>query len=275
MTREEKQLIRRMNRSFKEKKSSRKIEISDLTDAKETSNLVSGYDEVENDDLIGVKNGLHAYNLNPDYEINQEADISDDFGVTTSYDDLKEIIKEGTKKTIEKIERKKRGALFNNFDIPIPDDIVGDNEKDFFNEHKPLVQEFVLIDPWLPYSKDCRLTRFSIKEDESVDLDFFIPFNRPPHLRHTPSDLNNPLGVLKRFKKLIEDDDAKANYVKVGYDIRQGDNIRCYVSYSYHDDCSDADNGVTFNITGKIASMEIQQGGEYGLKITVSGKIIR
>lgn len=192
MTRDERQLIRMMNRSFKDKKQSRNIEIKDLTDIQDESELKSEFDNLSADDTI------------------------EDF------------------------------------------DSWNEETDEVFDEYKPLIQHFVLKNPWLPYEKDLRLNKFVIHQNNSVDLEFDIIFNRPPHLKNEPSDLNDPLNVLRRFYSLMG----------------KSDNIKCSISYT---DAPDdvLQKGLTlYSISGTITSMEILQNYGLGLRIKVKGEII-
>ena len=125
-----------------------------------------------------------------------------------------------------------------------------------------MIQHFVLENPWLPYEKDLRLNKFVIHQNNSVDLEFDIIFNRPPHLRNEPSDLNDPLNVLRRFYSLMGKSDV------------DGNNIKCSISYT---DAPDdvLQKGLTlYSISGAITSMEILQNYGLGLRIKVKGEII-
>lgn len=215
MTRDERQLIRMMNKSFdKGKVNSMNIEIKDLTNIQDESELKSEFDNLSADDTIMVKDNptdkLNAYNLDPDYEITMKEEETDEV----------------------------------------------------FDEYKPLIQHFVLENPWLPYEKDLRLNKFVIHQNNSVDLEFDIIFNRPPHLRNEPSDLNDPLNVLRRFYSLMGKSDV------------DGNNIKCSISYT---DAPDdvLQKGLTlYSISGAITSMEILQNYGLGLRIKVKGEII-
>lgn len=246
MTRDEKQLIRQMNKSFKNKKWSRIIKINDSTG--------HDNDDQESNDLIGIKDELHAYNLNPNHNI--------DFKIgefTLSEDEYNDFRTNVYKKIAE--ESAKLG-LTGNDSLILEEDSDNQNKKKEEPETKPLIQHFTLDNPWLPYENDIRLTRFVINQDNDAELEFEIIFNRPPHLRHDPSDLNNPLKIINQFKNLM--DGSQTN----------GNNFKCIVSYSDAPDDALLKNFTFFNISGKIASMEILQNYGFGLRIKVNGRIL-
>ena len=104
--------------------------------------------------------------------------------------------------------------LYASSDIGEDFDSWDEETDEVFDEYKPLIQHFVLENPWLPYEKDLRLNKFVIHQNNSVDLEFDIIFNRPPHLRNEPSDLNDPLNVLRRFYSLMGKSDVDGNNIK-------------------------------------------------------------
>ena len=136
-----------------------------------------------------------------------------------------------------------------------------EDEDNGLDIQKPLVQHFTLNNPWLPYEKDIKLTKFIIYQDNTVDLEFDINFNRPPHLRNEPSDLNDPLKILNQFKALMDKSNAGGN------------NIECSVTYNNAPDNAIIKSTTIYSIIGKIISMEILQNYGLGLKIKVKGKI--
>lgn len=270
MTRDERQLIRMMNKSFdKGKVNSMNIEIKDLTNIQDESELKSEFDNLSADDTIMVKDNptdkLNAYNLDPDYEITiKENDNEWKKVKSLSGDEMKNFIHTIVKKALTELglDAELPIDLYASSDIGEDFDSWDEETDEVFDEYKPLIQHFVLENPWLPYEKDLRLNKFVIHQNNSVDLEFDIIFNRPPHLRNEPSDLNDPLNVLRRFYSLMGKSDV------------DGNNIKCSISYT---DAPDdvLQKGLTlYSISGAITSMEILQNYGLGLRIKVKGEII-
>ena len=270
MTRDERQLIRMMNKSFdKGKVNSMNIEIKDLTNIQDESELKSEFDNLSADDTIMVKDNptdkLNAYNLDPDYEITiKENDNEWKKVKSLSGDEMKNFIHTIVKKALTELglDAELPIDLYASSDIGEDFDSWDEETDEVFDEYKPLIQHFVLENPWLPYEKDLRLNKFVIHQNDSVDLEFDIIFNRPPHLRNEPSDLNDPLNVLRRFYSLMGKSDV------------DGNNIKCSISYT---DAPDdvLQKGLTlYSISGAITSMEILQNYGLGLRIKVKGEII-
>lgn len=269
MTRDERQLIRMMNKSFdKGKVNSMNIEIKDLTNIQDESELKSEFDNLSADDTIMVKDNptdkLNAYNLDPDYEITiKENDNEWKKVKSLSGDEMKNFIHTIVKKALTELglDAELSIDLYASSDIGEDFDSWDEETDEVFDEYKPLIQHFVLENPWLPYEKDLRLNKFVIHQNNSVDLEFDIIFNRPPHLRNEPSDLNDPLNVLRRFYSLMGKSDV------------DGNNIKCSISYT---DAPDdvLQKGLTlYSISGAITSMEILQNYGLGLRIKVKGEI--
>ena len=270
MTRDERQLIRMMNKSFdKGKVNSMNIEIKDLTNIQDESELKSEFDNLSADDTIMVKDNptdkLNAYNLDPDYEITiKENDNEWKKVKSLSGDEMKNFIHTIVKKALTELglDAELPIDLYASSDIGEDFDSWDEETDEVFDEYKPLIQHFVLENPWLPYEKELRLNKFVIHQNNSVDLEFDISFNRPPHLRNEPSDLNDPLNVLRRFYSLMGKSDV------------DGNNIKCSISYT---DAPDdvLQKGLTlYSISGAITSMEILQNYGLGLRIKVKGEII-
>ena len=270
MTRDERQLIRMMNKSFdKGKVNSMNIEIKDLTNIQDESELKSEFDNLSADDTIIVKDNptdkLNAYNLDPDYEITMKENDNEWKKVKSlSGDEMKNFIHTIVKKALTELglDAELPIDLYASSDIGEDFDSWDEETDEVFDEYKPLIQHFVLENPWLPYEKDLRLNKFVIHQNNSVDLEFDIIFNRPPHLRNEPSDLNDPLNVLRRFYSLMGKSDV------------DGNNIKCSISYT---DAPDdvLQKGLTlYSISGAITSMEILQNYGLGLRIKVKGEII-
>lgn len=237
MTRDERQLIRMMNKSFNTKGNSRAIKINDLSEKKSSE---FGLDDETNSDCDQCPASNHYLNTDWLNLFNSHRSPSPDsvFTINTGED-------------------KKRGHN----DVE-PSDVVEEPKKYDLDEPKTLCQHFVLENPWLPYEDDCRLTKFVVGNDKDVDLEFEILFKRPPHLMHKPSDLNDPLSVIRRFKKLVDEPDES-----------KSSTIKCYVLYCYDDEFASKDNAfLSYKIEGKITAMEVTQ-YRFGLKITVKGKI--
>lgn len=269
MTRDERQLIRMMNKSFdKGKVNSMNIEIKDLTNIQDESELKSEFDNLSADDTIMVKDNptdkLNAYNLDPDYEITMKENDNEWKKVKSlSGDEMKNFTHTIVKKALTKLglDAELSIDLYASSDIGEDFDSWDEETDEVFDEYKPLIQHFVLENPWLPYEKDLRLNKFVIHQNNSVDLEFDIIFNRPPHLRNEPSDLNDPLNVLRRFYSLMGKSDV------------DGNNIKCSISYT---DAPDdvLQKGLTlYSISGAITSMEILQNYGLGLRIKVKGEI--
>lgn len=263
MTKDERQLIRMMNRSFKDKKNSRNIEVNDLSE--------SIFDKITNDNPIKPYTSDFCSKIdldNPLYDGTLDLPKENESNICAinpenlklipiTEDEIQKLVKECTDKIREKI--KNASTLY---EIKIDgslDDMEIDEITD--DDYRPLIQHFVLSNPWLPYEKDIKLTKFIIHQDSTVDLEFDIKFNIPPHLKHEPTDLNNPLKILKNFKNLM----GKSN--------ADGDNIKCSIIYTDTPDYGLAKDRESFLITGKITSMEILQSYGLGLKITIKGKI--
>lgn len=270
MTRDERQLIRMMNKSFdKGKVNSMNIEIKDLTNIQDESELKSEFDNLSADDTIMVKDNptdkLNAYNLDPDYEITMKENDNEWKKVKSlSGDEMKNFIHTIVKKALTELglDAELSIDLYASSDIGEDFDSWDEETDEVFDEYKLLIQHFVLENPWLPYEKDLRLNKFVIHQNNSVDLEFDIIFNRPPHLRNEPSDLNDPLNVLRRFYSLMGKSDV------------DGNNIKCSISYT---DAPDdvLQKGLTlYSISGAITSMEILQNYGLGLRIKVKGEII-
>lgn len=270
MTRDERQLIRMMNKSFdKGKVNSMNIEIKDLTNIQDESELKSEFDNLSADDTIMVKDNptdkLNAYNLDPDYEITmKENDNKWKKVKSLSGDEMKNFIHTIVKKALTKLglDAELSIDLYASSDIGEDFDSWDEETDEVFDEYKPLIQHFVLENPWLPYEKDLRLNKFVIHQNNSVDLEFDIIFNRPPHLRNEPSDLNDPLNVLRRFYSLMGKSDV------------DGNNIKCSISYTDAPDDVLQKELTLYSISGAITSMEILQNYGLGLRIKVKGEII-
>lgn len=270
MTRDERQLIRMMNKSFdKGKVNSMNIEIKDLTNIQDESELKSEFDNLSADDTIMVKDNptdkLNAYNLDPDYEITMKENDNEWKKVKSlSGDEMKNFIHTIVKKALTKLglDAELSIDLYASSDIGEDFDSWDEETDEVFDEYKPLIQHFVLENPWLPYEKDLRLNKFVIHQNNSVDLEFDIIFNRPPHLRNEPSDLNDPLNVLRRFYSLMGKSDV------------DGNNIKCSISYTDAPDDVLQKELTLYSISGAITSMEILQNYGLGLRIKVKGEII-
>ena len=285
MTKDERQLIRMMNKSFKDKKNSRNIEIKDLSKETEPSasksesdetvdkdpfepchpnfNFIFDLDDPSYDEVIGDSDESKSYESNP--ELKEKPKI-----ISLTEADMQNIVKECADRILEEIKNGKSSEdsdtiyaidVDDQFDTGLEiDETPGDVGE--ILDFKPLIQHFTLDNPWLPYEKDTRLSKFIIHQGNTVDLEFEINFNRPPHLRHEPSDLNDPLKILNRFKALMNKSDA------------DGNNIKCSITYNNAPDNAIIKNTTIYSITGKITSMEILQTYGLGLRITVKGKII-
>lgn len=270
MTRDERQLIRMMNKSFdKGKVNSMNIEIKDLTNIQDESELKSEFDNLSADDTIMVKDNptdkLNAYNLDPDYEITMKENDNEWKKVKSlSGDEMKNFIHTIVKKALTELglDAELSIDLYASSDIGEDFDSWDEETDEVFDEYKPLIQHFVLENPWLPYEKDLRLNKFVIHQNNSVDLEFDIIFNRPPHLRNEPSDLNDPLNVLRRFYSLMGKSDV------------DGNNIKCSISYTDAPDDALQKGLTLYSISGAITSMEILQNYGLGLRIKVKGEII-
>ena len=270
MTRDERQLIRMMNKSFdKGKVNSMNIEIKDLTNIQDESELKSEFDNLSADDTIMVKDNptdkLNAYNIDPDYEITMKENDNEWKKVKSlSGDEMKNFIHTIVKKALTKLglDAELSIDLYASSDIGEDFDSWDEETDEVFDEYKPLIQHFVLENPWLPYEKDLRLNKFVIHQNNSVDLEFDIIFNRPPHLRNEPSDLNDPLNVLRRFYSLMGKSDV------------DGNNIKCSISYTDAPDDVLQKELTLYSISGAITSMEILQNYGLGLRIKVKGEII-
>lgn len=273
MTKDERQLIRMMNRTFKDKKSSRNIEIKDLS--KETDPSVvntehikstddepikpyhSGFDfsfDLDKDDpsyneVIDIPNESKSCESNP--ESNEKVEM-----ISMTEDEINKLVKE----CVDKIKNNDSDTIYkigvvDNLDDREIDEIT--DEEDY----RPLIQHFTLANPWLPYEKDLDLHFFRINQDNTVELEFDIIFNKPLHLKYEPTDLHDPLKILNRFKTLMDKSNA------------DGNNIICSVTYNNAPDNARIKNSTIYNIAGKITSMQILQFSGVGLRINVKGKI--
>lgn len=288
MTRDEKQLIRMMNKSFSEKKNSRSIEVKDLSKETDSSASKSEANETVDEDpfdpyhpnynfIFDLDNPSHEGTIDLPKEKEPENSVINPESVdrleriSLTEDDFHCIVKECIDEIMEKI---KNGELNEDSDSDTVYEIDMDdhldtgleidevpNDKDEVLEFKPLVQHFTLSNPWLPYEKDLKLNKFVIYQDDTVDLEFDIIFNRPPHLRHEPSDLNDPLKILNQFKALMDKSDANGN------------NIKCSIIYNNAPDNAIIKSTTIYSIIGKITSMEILQNYGLGLRIKIKGRI--
>lgn len=249
MTRDERQLIRMMNRSFQDKKQPRNIEVKDLSESADFR-FRSDLGNPPYDGAIDLPKENESNICATDPEKIELFPITED--------KIQKLIKECADKIRGKI---KNASTLDEIKVDVSlDDMKIDEITD--DDYKPLIQHFVLYNPWLPYEKDLRLTKFVIHQNNSVDLEFDIIFNKPPHLRNEPSDLNDPLNVLNRFYSLM----GKSN--------ADGNNIKCGISYTDAPDDALQKGLTLYSISGTITSMEILQDYGLGLRIKVKGEII-
>lgn len=250
MTRDERQLIRMMNRSFKDKKQSRNLEIKDLTGREKLYIFTSKNKRLENEETNDIKKD----ELNVPYFV-----FDSNVGINDELDLAKKEFNDNLNDNLTDLTTKANVKIINGNDMLNLEEYDDEKEKVCY---KPLIQHFVLEDAWLPYEKDLRLNKFVIHQNNSVDLEFDVIFHKPPHLRNEPSDLNDPLNVLRRFYSLMGKSDA------------DGNNIKCSISYTDAPDEALQKEFTLYSISGTITSMEILQNYGLDLRIKVKGKII-
>jgi len=282
MTKDERQLIRMMNRSFKDKKkNSRNIEIKDLPKETDSSTLETESSKaIEEDPIIIPKSDFNfSFDLDDDLSFDEEVDDSiesepceyklklNDGNEIISLPEkvLHNIIKDCVEEIIKRNQNEESNDLCeseenNHLDtgLELDDDTLDDI---LSTKPKRLYQRFILSDPWLPFENDCRLDKFVVYDGNSVDLEFSILLNKSPYLKNELTDLNDPLNVLRRFRNLVEKSSSSEN------------NIKCNIIYSYNNNSVNL-NDVKYAISGRIISMEILQTYGLELRITVKGKII-
>ena len=282
MTRDERQLIRMMNRSFSDKKNSRNIEIKDLS--KETDSSASKSESDETDDKGPFKPYNTDFNFNFDlddtsYDVgipipddakpcepNPESNEKPEM-VSLTENDMQNIVKECVDRIWEKIKNnvsKDDSDSDTVYALDVDDHLDTGLEIDEISDdvdYKPLIQHFTLTNPWLPYEKDLDLNMFRINQDNTVELEFDIRFNKPLHLKYEPTDLHDPLKILNRFKALMDKSNADDN------------NIICTITYNNAPDNAKIKSTTVYNVAGRITSMAILQFSGLGLRINVKGKI--